>query len=163
MLDLDRLYRGMEQINVGGVCNSEVRHKALEDAIAAIQQSPNTALKKEYIGVKQYAHFGDQRCDCTVGMGPTHGSIVFRITRLSDKPLDGDAIYLLEASRDFGLITTGRKLGSDRKEALDLCGALRRKRELQKELDTLDVALEAATTDTHELTDRIISTGEVLE
>ena len=154
MLDLSKLYRGLEQISVEGACNTPIRREALEDAIAAIQSTPTTALKKEYIGVKNYAHFGDQRCDCENGYGPNHGYIVFRIRRVSDKPLDEDAIYLLEAARDFGMATTGRKQQGDRKEALDLCGVLRRKRELQKELDTLDVALEAATVETH---DRVVA------
>lgn len=151
MLDLDKLYRGLEQINISGVCNTAVRQEALEDAIAAIQASPTKALSVEYIGVKNYAHFGDQRCDCTNGMGPKHGSIVFKISRVTDKPLNEDAIYLLEAARDFGFVPTGRRgaYESDRKEALDLCGVLRRKRELRKELDTLDVALEAATVEAH--------------
>lgn len=150
MLDLNRLYRGMEQINVSGAVSSPVRQEALEDAIAAIQANPARALIKEYIGVKQYAHFGDQRCDCENNMGPKHGTIVFRIRRVSDKAFDEDAIYLLEAARDFGLVPSGRKIGGDRKEALDLCEVLRRKHELQTELDTLDVALEAATVDMHE-------------
>ena len=149
MLNLDKLYRGLEQINISGACNTPVRQEALEDAIGAIQSNPSTALKKEYIGVKNYAHFGDQRCDIENGYGPKHGTIVFKISRVSDRPLDEDALYLLEAARDFGLTATGRKQG-DRKEVLDLCEVLRRKRELQKELDTLDVALEAATVETHE-------------
>lgn len=152
MLDLNKLYRGLEQINVIGVCNTPVRQEALEDAIAAIQADPAKALSAEYIGVKNYAHFGDQRCDCENGMGPKHGSIVFRISRVTTKPLDEDAIYLLEAARDFGFVPTGRKVSgqSDRAEALDLCGVLIRKRQLQKELDTLEVALEAASVETHE-------------
>lgn len=36
-------------------------------------------LRREYFGVKNYDRFVGQRCDCSYGMGPKHGHIVFEI------------------------------------------------------------------------------------
>jgi len=57
-----------------------VRQEAIADAIKAIASSEDP-LSNEYIGVKNYAHFGDQREDHSYGMGPRHGNIVFKIGR----------------------------------------------------------------------------------
>lgn len=149
MLDLERLYRGAHQIKVQGVCNSPVRAQALEHAIAAIQNNPASALKERYIGVKNYASFGDQREDHENGMGPRHGSIVFSVKRITDGPLDDDAVYLLEAARDFGLVETGRTKEYGARETLDLCGVMERRLVLKRELDSCELALETAHVETH--------------
>lgn len=57
-----------------------VRPQAIADAIKAIAESDDP-LSKQYIGVKNYDGFGDQREDHSYGMGPRHGSIVFEIGR----------------------------------------------------------------------------------
>lgn len=102
-IDLNRCVKAMDLLDVKGVCNSAVRHSALEDAIKAIQEDGVNALMGRYFGVKNYAGFGDQRCDCQPGYGPTHGHIVFRIERrLRDGVLNENHIYLLECVRDFG-------------------------------------------------------------
>lgn len=59
---------------------SSVRGKAIQDAIRIIA-STDDPFRKEYIGVKNYSGFGDQREDHSNGMGPRHGSIVFSIRR----------------------------------------------------------------------------------
>lgn len=89
---------------VGRVASMPQRLRVIEDAILAIQTDQTSALSKEYMGVKNYAGFGDQRCDCSYGMGPSHGSIVFEVGRARDYngPLDSDAIYALEVFRDTG-------------------------------------------------------------
>lgn len=106
-LDTERLLAGFNQLRCKGVPNSSTRRSAVEDAISKIQTSPDAALKTRYVGVKNYSHFGDQRSDHEYGFGPTHGYIVFRIgrsktTRNKQIDLDEDAIYFLEAMRDFG-------------------------------------------------------------
>lgn len=104
-IDLDRCRRGMKQLRIEGA----PRVAVIEEAIAGIQRDPMTAMRSQYIGVKNYASFGDQREDHEYGFGPKHGTIVFSIGRDSDfrssrQALDHDAIYLLEAYRDFGTI-----------------------------------------------------------
>lgn len=76
----------------------------IEEAIRRIQADPDNALKTEYLGIKNYAHFGDQRSDHSYCMGPTHGSIVFSIGRQrSGAPIDPEAdIQELLRVRDFG-------------------------------------------------------------
>jgi hypothetical protein len=79
------------------------REYLIEEAIGRIQADPAEALKAEYLGIKNYAHFGDQRCDCSYGYGPTHGTIVFSIGRVRGAPLEPDAdIQELLRVRDFG-------------------------------------------------------------
>ncbi len=105
-MDIERLRRST--LRVGGVCNTTTRRKVIEDAIAAIQEDGVTALAREFMGVKRYAHFGDQRTDCAYGMGPRHGSIAFRVgrdtshrSRAPRPDLGPDDVYFLECARDF--------------------------------------------------------------
>jgi hypothetical protein len=103
-LDIVRFRRGSEQLTVQGVPSTESRVELIEEAIRRIQADGAAALRKEFLGIKNYAAFGDQRCDCRYGMGPRHGHIVFRIgrrDRYNAGTLDADAIYFLEAVRDF--------------------------------------------------------------
>lgn len=64
----------------GSQYTATARQNAIADAIKIIAES-NDPLKSQYIGIKNYGGFGDQRCDCEYGMCPRHGSIVFRIGR----------------------------------------------------------------------------------
>lgn len=103
-MTLHELIECNKRLKITGICNTEIREKAIEDAIKAIQIDNNEALKTEYIGVKNYAHFGDQRYDCSYGCGPTHGHIVFSIgRRWSDNNVsltETDIEFLIKA-RDF--------------------------------------------------------------
>jgi len=102
-INIERCLIAMRDLEVSGCCNTEQRQALIADAIARIQKDPAGAMKTEYLGIKNYASFGDQRTDCSYGMGPRHGSIVFRIGRprnSDDTPLGADHIYLLECIRD---------------------------------------------------------------
>ena len=94
-IDIERLDHGQAVIEVRGKV-SDVRHGAYPD-----QRRPNVraqvvtdarddltrgaiTLRKDYLGVKNYDRFGDQRADCLYGSGPRHGSIVFSIRLTED-------------------------------------------------------------------------------
>jgi hypothetical protein len=72
-IDWKRFANGQRQLRVEGVASSEDRKKLVGEAIGLILRDPKTALKDEYLGYKNYEAFGDQRCDCSYGMGPRHG------------------------------------------------------------------------------------------
>ena len=108
-LDEERVRRGMRQVYVEG--RPEGRHWVIEEAIARLQATPKSALVEGYLGIKNYAHFGDQRFDCSYNMVPRHGHIVFRVGRAGGSTegrkattIDADAVYALEAVRDFGSV-----------------------------------------------------------
>lgn len=102
-VDLERLNHGEHVIyirgdyrKVGGEASSCIAAAKTDLAAGAPR------LKKQYFGAKDYAHFRGQRCDCTYGFGPTHGSIVFAIgltdaarnMDLTDEMIE-DALYVL--------------------------------------------------------------------
>jgi len=66
-------------IFVEGRCDTEKRKALVEEAITTIQDSTSIPFEKSYLGVKNYAAFGDQREDHKYGYGPRHGSIIFSI------------------------------------------------------------------------------------
>ena len=72
MINIEKCKEGLRNIRVIGTVDSEQRKEAISDDIKHILQNGASALKTEYIGVKQYSGFGDQRCDCSYGSGPTH-------------------------------------------------------------------------------------------
>jgi len=103
MVDIEKLKNS--KIYIQGLPKTGERLKLIEEAIKLIQDSPNSALNERYIGFKNYAGFGDQRCDCAYGMGPTHGSIVYSIGRYSHSrntqdELGENEIYYLLVARD---------------------------------------------------------------
>lgn len=104
ILNWERCRKAMQDITVTGEPLGNIRLKAIEDAISEIIKNGNKALLEEYIGVKNYAGFGDQRKDHKYGYGPRHGHIVFSIKRLREKnvELGVDHIYFLECVRDAG-------------------------------------------------------------
>ncbi|WP_182056545.1 hypothetical protein [Pantoea sp. ME81] len=100
-LDEEMVKRGMAVISFGEVKGISERKSCVRDAMDDLANGA-TALKTEYFGTKDYAHWSDQRCDCAYGYGPSHGSVVFRIGLKHDyqgKDLNPDdiecAIYCL--------------------------------------------------------------------
>lgn len=152
-IDVERCMRAMADLRVEGIPNSAERKKVIADAIAAIQADGNKALSVEYMGVKQYAGFGDQRTDCRYGFSPTHGSIVFRVERRGDRSstLADDHVYLLECVRDFP--TASEKVwdrGTYRDEYLNLCEVIERLVRARAQVDTYGGLIASATVDAHE-------------
>lgn len=108
-VDSRALRAGSKIIQVKGRPNTPGRKLLIDEAIKSLQSDAyGEALANEFLGMKNYASFGDQRCDCKYGYGPTHGNIVFSVARSSDfrnKSLNKfettSAIYYLLAERDF--------------------------------------------------------------
>jgi hypothetical protein len=107
-VDIDRIRRAAQDIDIVGIAPGHPeRAQVIEAAIAAIQADGSAAFATHYMGVKNYAGFGDQREDHPYGYGPRHGHTVFSVgryaSRLIDPPvvLGADHIYLLECARDF--------------------------------------------------------------
>lgn len=140
-IDLARCMRALKNISVSGELIGGPRFSLLEDAIAAIQHDGAKALREEYMGIKNYAGFGDQREDHKYGYGPRHGHIVFSVRRLAGSGVLGaDEVYLLECVRDFGHVEQPRDRltqgGYDhRPERLNLCEVLMRLQEAQSLAD----------------------------
>ena len=111
-IDLTKALRGMREVQVSGKANTRMRRVKIEKAIALSQEEPDWGdFKNRFFGVKNYAHFGDQDCDCERGYGPKHGYIVFRIEKVyTAKKVAEDGIYLL-------------KLCAENSE-VDVCGLL---------------------------------------
>lgn len=98
-----RFSKGQSQILVKGIANTEERKRLIGEAIGQLQKDPKTALKEKYLGFKNYQAFGDQRCDCSYGMVPRHGCIVFSVERTTnyDENINHeDTIYFLKCFRD---------------------------------------------------------------
>ena len=132
-IDIDRCLIAMQDLCVHGLCCTPMREAALASAIRMIQENPTGALKKGYVGIKNYASFGDQREDHEYGFGPRHGSIVFSIGRRKPQEnitLGADHIYLLECVRDSMPIEVRREdpLRSNRnlKQTMNLTAAIER-------------------------------------
>ena len=102
-VDLDRLLHGQHVIYIHG----DYRRIGGESASCVAAAKADLAagaqnLKKDYFGAKNYDRWSGQRCDCTYGYGPTHGSIVFAIgltdaarkMDLTDEMIE-DALYVL--------------------------------------------------------------------
>lgn len=108
-IDVSRCRKAMEHLSIEGYVETKERKNLIEEVIRDISTNPVETMARNFFGLKNYAAFGDQRADCAYGMGPRHGSIVFRIGRPGKDRLDGsppalggDHIYLLECVRDFG-------------------------------------------------------------
>lgn len=156
-IDLTRCRRGMAQLHIEGKPTGQMRLEVIEEAIRQLQTNPTGSLVRGYLGVKNYASFGDQRCDCQYGQGPSHGSIVFRIGRVdrdihNPKPLDADAIYFLEAYRDFGVMEY-KPRGDKNEYQLPLAAAIREFDDLNQQRNLLADAFEAANVESHVVVD----------
>lgn len=108
-LDLRAIRHGMARVRVRGRVMPGKRAALIEEAVAILQANPER-MRDGYLGIKNYAGFGDQREDHGYGMRPRHGTIVFSIEmpggRLENSaPMTSDevadAIYYLLAERDF--------------------------------------------------------------
>ncbi len=155
-VDIERCARALKEITVGGIVNTAQRRQCIADAIAAIHTDGATALLKEYIGVKVYAGFGEQREDHTYGSGPRHGNIVFRIERVGDRKtmLSADHVYLLECIRDWRGWTEQRRNPGDYRgydHTVTLPEAIRELAELTARAALIADKLAAATVESHEL------------
>lgn len=156
-IDLDRCRKAMAQLVVRGLPTTPQRRDLIAAAIEQIQRSPETALAREYLGIKNYAGFGDQREDHEYGSGPRHGSIVFFIGR-SDHPrsdaLGEDQIYLLECVRDFGSVETPwdrSDYGAREPRRLNLCEAIQEYNTLLERIGHFARRFDAARVETHEI------------
>lgn len=151
-IDLDRCRKGMKQLDIRGV----PRPALIEEAIQRIQADAKTAMRHEYLGIKNYASFGDQREDHRYGFGPKHGAIVFEIGRTSelqrDVPLDADAIYLLECARDFGAVDVENECATssyERVARLNLCGVIRKLDAINSKRNMLLDAIQRVNVEAH--------------
>jgi len=140
-VDIQKLLKA--NIYVSGRPNTRDRIALINEAIRMINENPTSAMARGYLGYKNYAGFGDQRCDCEYGMGPTHGSIVFEIGRVDrSKPLGKIDLYYLEAVRDFSPIEeVGTYQNNYQKRLLTLGECLKRYQEAQREIEKFQAAL----------------------
>ena len=82
------------------------RSYALQKAIDDLANGA-TNLKKAYVGTKQYAHWHGQFVECSYGMGPSHGSVIFSIgirrselgRELTDGEIEASLYYLRNLQR----------------------------------------------------------------
>lgn len=108
-VDFAMLRYGSKIIQVNGTPNTEVRKSMIDEAITLLQsETAKRALSDAFLGIKNYAGFGDQRCDCPYGFGPSHGHIVYSIGRTEKyrkaeltNPERKAAIYYLLAEREY--------------------------------------------------------------
>ena len=107
-IDLEKFNNGKEILYVEFPCKKDyytgVRTYSIvySDLINAAKNDLVNGVKKmktEYFGQKRYESY-DQRCDCTYGMGPRHGTVYQRIglkspsKELSDYDLECCLYYL---------------------------------------------------------------------
>lgn len=81
-LDVDKITLAETILYVGDFAKGGTdRASAVQDAIKwfATGKAGYRGLQHEYFGTKSYDRWHGQRCDCEYGMGPRHGSIIFRI------------------------------------------------------------------------------------
>lgn len=83
---------------VGRKWRSAEVHQAFDRAIEQIRLGGGT-LFSQYVGVKRYDRFHSQTCDCSYGMGPSHGVIWFSIGLTANKRAMTAAFPLSEDER----------------------------------------------------------------
>ena len=153
-IDIARCKDAMMNICVGGVVNGGEREQAIADAILAIQKDGASALKGEYIGIKNYSGFGDQREDHSYGMGPRHGTIVFSIGRQPkcETIMGANEIYYLECERDFSPMLINKNTnGYDNgdKKALNLGQVLRKMEDAEFTIEECEAHLRKQEVESH--------------
>ena len=101
-------HRGPAQPHGDSKNMAKLREEMVDEVITELALHDGERLFGYYYGIKNYAHFGDQRCDCRYGLGPDHGSIVFSIglkpdvivkRKLTYKQIDA-LIYFLEQMKN---------------------------------------------------------------
>lgn len=119
-LDIARVQVAEKWLAVEGWCDSELRREVVEDAIRELAAD---GLRESWLGVKIYAHFGEQRVRVSYGYLPDHGQVVFRVgfhevwirgysgidpdRELTPEEIDA-CIYYLEAVKDRRVFGRGR-------------------------------------------------------
>lgn len=107
-LNLDALKIAESVIEVRGAYD-----KAGDDRAFALQKAVDdlangaAALKKTYFGTKSYAQWHGQFVECSYGMGPSHGSVIFSIgirrselgRDLSESEIEASLYYLRNLQR----------------------------------------------------------------
>ncbi|MFI7799674.1 hypothetical protein PSFL_07570 [Pseudomonas sp. DD1] len=107
-LDLDALKIAESVLEIRGSYD-----KAGDDRAFALQKAVDdlangaVVLKKVYFGTKSYAHWHGQFVECSYGMGPSHGSVIFSIgirrselgRDLSDIEIEASLYYLRNLQR----------------------------------------------------------------
>lgn len=147
-IDIERCKAAMENLRVIGHPIGERRKTAIEEAIAQIAEDGASALTPDRIAIKNYASFGDQRCDCPPNRGPKHGTIVFSIERPrgTDGTLTSKHIYLLECVRDFGAKEVTERNGT---KALNLCDVIDRLTQAEKEARSMRNGIDCCFVEVH--------------
>jgi hypothetical protein len=69
------------------------REDAIRQLATGVTKNSYTDLWQRFFGVKDYAQWSGQRCDCEYGYGPSHGHITFAIG-LTDETRQRDAKQL---------------------------------------------------------------------
>ncbi|MEE3504877.1 hypothetical protein QN399_01120 [Pseudomonas sp. 10C3] len=79
-IDLDALKLAESVLEVRGSYDKagDDRSRALQKAIDDLATGAQS-LRKAYVGTKSYAHWHGQFIECSYGMGPSHGSVIFSI------------------------------------------------------------------------------------
>ncbi|OLS61544.1 hypothetical protein [Pseudomonas putida] len=107
-LDLDALKIAESVLEVRGSYD-----KAGNDRAFALQKAVDdlangaAALKRTYFGTKSYAHWNGQFVECSYGMAPSHGSVIFSIgirrselgRDLSESEIEASLYYLRNLQR----------------------------------------------------------------
>lgn len=110
--DGDKIRRARAVIDVDGEYEKagDERAWAVEVAVKALLDG-GSALRTEYVGTKNYAHWRGQSITCGYGYGPRHGSVCFSIglTRavrersaeplLTEQEIDDAVFYLRNLER----------------------------------------------------------------
>lgn len=96
-------------VYIKGKCNTPERSSLVEEAISILQGS-DKFCETQYMGIKNYASFGDQRSDHDYNRVPTHGSIVFKIgkepaTPVIDKNKSVDLLLYVAENPDIDIMT----------------------------------------------------------
>lgn len=150
---------GQKQFQVKGIASTENRKKLVEEAIGLIQKNAEIALKKEFLGYKNYAQFSDQRCDCEYGYGPKHGTIVFSIKRsknYNENKNHDEKIYFLKCFRDApGLL---RETNQHDHEKVNIQKVFREIKSLEMKSSDLQEFLDVIEVDVND--DEIVGTGK---
>jgi hypothetical protein len=77
-IDLGMIRQAEALVYIRGLEYGEYNGRCIDEAIKDIALD-TPKLSQQYFGVKNYDRWSHQECDCSYGMGPSHGSIVFAV------------------------------------------------------------------------------------